>query len=254
VYAAAVVIVTLAKHHGGFEELMGVQSWRSLGDLYLSSVVSDEAAKADLRRTAHAADVRNRPAQLAILHAKSRRATTVSVLKPWVDWLANEVEEVETLPKRGDRPLDYELRIRRLLAIAEANLRQTKLPANPSPEDWAAYDASLTSAYGNVKALATYLERDDSLDEGPLRDQYRIDIALLFAETLNDDSFEDPRWTEDLKAWHRDALKSARPLVAYNVACHLVKMDRRARAVTERDAGEDAGAQDEGAPEGEETA
>lgn len=231
VYAAAVVITVLAKHHDGFEDLMGVRSWRSLGDYYLSTLVTDDAAKKELLRTAQALDPANRPAQLAALHVLARQSVKVGVLRDWIAWLKNELAEVATLPMPPGRHLDYEFRVRRLLLIAQANLRQVLLPAAPSDAKRAASEISRTDAHESVLALIELLREEHALDDGPLRDQYRMDAALLFVETRT----EGAKLPDDVASWVADARSSQLPAVAYNYACHLAKLARDEHAAEPAD-------------------
>ncbi|MGB2556158.1 hypothetical protein [Cellulosimicrobium cellulans] len=95
--AAAVVLLTLARHHAGFDGLCGATSWRSLALQYVAQ--SDLAAAPDREREllARAVDVdpRNDLAQVALAHAEGRHHTLREDLDAYGRWLDRFVTRSE---------------------------------------------------------------------------------------------------------------------------------------------------------------
>lgn len=95
--AAAVVLLTLARHHAGFEGLCGATSWRSLALQYVAQSDLTDAPDRERELLARAVDVdpRNDLAQVALAHAEGRHHTLREDLDAYGDWLDRFVTRSE---------------------------------------------------------------------------------------------------------------------------------------------------------------
>ncbi|MCR1982253.1 hypothetical protein NSA53_08390 [Cellulosimicrobium cellulans] len=118
--AAAVVLLTLARHHAGFDGLCGATSWRSLALQYVAQ--SDLAAAPDREREllARAVDVdpRNDLAQVALAHAEGRHHTLREDLDAYGRWLDRFV--ARTAGRSGYRALRLRARYSRAATTVNA--------------------------------------------------------------------------------------------------------------------------------------
>ncbi|MFD4994007.1 hypothetical protein ACFWI1_18210 [Cellulosimicrobium cellulans] len=97
--AAAVVLMTLSRHHPGFEGLCGATEWRSLALYYVAQ--TDLAATSEHKRSllarAVSLDPANDLAQVAFANATARRDTTREDLDDYRRWLDAFVGRTEGL-------------------------------------------------------------------------------------------------------------------------------------------------------------
>ncbi|MDF9877556.1 hypothetical protein [Cellulosimicrobium cellulans] len=97
--AAAVVLMTLSRHHPGFEGLCGATEWRSLALYYVAQ--TDLAARSEHKRSllarAVGLDPANDLAQVAFANATARRDTTREDLDEYRRWLDAFVGRTEGL-------------------------------------------------------------------------------------------------------------------------------------------------------------
>jgi hypothetical protein len=123
--AAAVVLVTLAGKHSGFEALCGATDWRGLGLHYVATVDLDghSAAKQVLARAVEH-DPDNLAAQVAWRYAIFREATETAELAAYIDWLGRALRAVTDT--KGGSPSPQEgygaLRQRMLYSRAAATV------------------------------------------------------------------------------------------------------------------------------------
>jgi hypothetical protein len=94
--AAAVVLTTLARKHGGFEGLCGATDWRSLGLHYVATTDFEDTPKEAGRLLARAAelDPDNLSAQVAWRYAVYREATDAPDLAAYIRWLDDTIAHV----------------------------------------------------------------------------------------------------------------------------------------------------------------
>ncbi len=118
--AAAVVLLTLARHHAGFDGLCGATSWRSLALQYVAQ--SDLAAAPDREQEllARAVDVdpRNDLAQVALAHAEGRHHTLREDLDAYGRWLDGFV--ARTAGRSGYRALRLRAQYSRAVTTVNA--------------------------------------------------------------------------------------------------------------------------------------
>jgi hypothetical protein len=94
--AAAVVLTTLARKHGGFEGLCGATDWRSLGLHYVATTDFEDTPTEAGRLLARAAelDPDNLSAQVAWRYAVYREATDAPDLAAYIRWLDDTIAHV----------------------------------------------------------------------------------------------------------------------------------------------------------------
>ncbi len=87
--AAAVVLMTLSRHHPGFDGLCGATQWRSLAFYYIAQTDLEKTPEHKTSLLARAVDLdpANDLAQLAFNHATARTDTTREDLGEYREWL-----------------------------------------------------------------------------------------------------------------------------------------------------------------------
>ncbi|WP_409334193.1 hypothetical protein, partial [Cellulosimicrobium cellulans] len=160
--AAAVVLLTLARHHAGFEGLCGATSWRSLALQYVAQ--SDLAHAQDREREllARAVDVdpRNDLAQVALAHAEGRHHTLREDLAAYGGWLDRFVTRTEG--RSGYRSL----RLRAQYSRAATAVNACFAPGRDGSDPAGTLDATAVDAVGallEALALERAAGREDAL-------------------------------------------------------------------------------------------
>ncbi|MFD6031834.1 hypothetical protein ACFWE5_14075 [Cellulosimicrobium funkei] len=144
--AAAVVLLTLARHHAGFEGLCGATSWRSLALQYVAQSDLTDAPDRERELLARAVDVdpRNDLAQVALAHAEGRHHTLREDLDAYGDWLDRFVTRSEG--RSGYRSL----RLRAQYSRAATTVNACFAPGRDGDDPAGGLDATAVDA---VRAL-----------------------------------------------------------------------------------------------------
>ncbi|WP_171468279.1 hypothetical protein [Cellulosimicrobium sp. 72-3] len=144
--AAAVVLLTLARHHAGFEGLCGATSWRSLALQYVAQSDLTDAPDRERELLARAVDVdpRNDLAQVALAHAEGRHQTLREDLDAYGDWLDRFVTRSEG--RSGYRSL----RLRAQYSRAATTVNACFAPGRDGDDPAGGLDATAVDA---VRAL-----------------------------------------------------------------------------------------------------
>ncbi|MGN0113267.1 MAG: hypothetical protein ACI38P_16535 [Cellulosimicrobium funkei] len=144
--AAAVVLLTLARHHAGFEGLCGATSWRSLALQYVAQSDLTDAPDRERELLARAVDVdpRNDLAQVALAHAEGRHHTLREDLDAYGDWLDRFVSRSEG--RSGYRSL----RLRAQYSRAATTVNASFAPRRDGDDPAGRLDATAVDA---VRAL-----------------------------------------------------------------------------------------------------
>ncbi|WP_409142006.1 hypothetical protein [Cellulosimicrobium sp. RS] len=176
--AAAVVLLTLARHHAGFEGLCGATSWRSLALQYVAQSDLTDAPDRERELLARAVDVdpRNDLAQVALAHAEGRHHTLREDLDAYGDWLDRFVTRSEG--RSGYRSL----RLRAQYSRAATTVNACFAPGRDGDDPAGRLDATAVDA---VRALLEALAveraagREDAL---VVRLQDAVESLYLQAE------------------------------------------------------------------------
>lgn len=176
--AAAVVLLTLARHHAGFEGLCGATSWRSLALQYVAQSDLTDAPDRERELLARAVDVdpRNDLAQVALAHAEGRHHTLREDLDAYGRWLDRFV--ARTAGRSGYRSL----RLRAQYSRAATTVNACFAPGRDGDDPAGRLDATAVDA---VRALLEALAveraagREDAL---VVRLQDAVDSLYLQAE------------------------------------------------------------------------
>ncbi|MET7135496.1 hypothetical protein MT994_15430 [Cellulosimicrobium sp. MI9406] len=176
--AAAVVLLTLARHHAGFEGLCGATSWRSLALQYVAQSDLTDAPDRERELLARAVDVdpRNDLAQVALAHAEGRHHTLREDLDAYGRWLDRFVTRSEG--RSGYRSL----RLRAQYSRAATTVNACFAPGRDGDDPAGRLDATAVDA---VRALLEALAveraagREDAL---VVRLQDAVDSLYLQAE------------------------------------------------------------------------
>jgi hypothetical protein len=219
-YVAAIIAVTLAARHSGFEGLAGATSWSSVAAFFLATKEKDGSA--DFYRWARQAVRLDRRNFSAILALRVAENTDNPEDNDFASWLRDELQPITKLP-RGRRSLDVELRARRQLAIAETNLKANGL------------SVSLPEMAENILTL---VKRLSNVEKPPteLQHVFRSDAASLVRE-LRQASLSGSIKSRVAKAekrtesWFFEAESSRQPDVAYNLACHYAVSGETDKAI-----------------------
>lgn len=144
--AAAVVLLTLARHHAGFEGLCGATSWRSLALQYVAQSDLTDAPDRERELLARAVDVdpRNDLAQVALAHAEGRHHTLREDLDAYGRWLDRFV--ARTAGRSGHRSL----RLRAQYSRAATTVNACFAPGRDGGDPAGTLDATAVDA---VRAL-----------------------------------------------------------------------------------------------------
>ena len=144
--AAAVVLLTLARHHAGFEGLCGATSWRSLALQYVAQSDLTDAPDRERELLARAVDVdpRNDLAQVALAHAEGRHHTLREDLDAYGRWLDRFV--ARTAGRSGYRSL----RLRAQYSRAATTVNACFAPGRDGDDPAGRLDATAVDA---VRAL-----------------------------------------------------------------------------------------------------
>ncbi|KFD42768.1 hypothetical protein IU11_17875, partial [Cellulosimicrobium sp. MM] len=144
--AAAVVLLTLARHHAGFEGLCGATSWRSLALQYVAQSDLADAPDRERELLARAVDVdpRNDLAQVALAHAEGRHHTLREDLDAYGRWLDRFV--ARTAGRSGHRSL----RLRAQYSRAATTVNACFAPGRDGDDPAGTLDATAVDA---VRAL-----------------------------------------------------------------------------------------------------
>ncbi|MDQ8042912.1 hypothetical protein RDI86_13680 [Cellulosimicrobium sp. XJ-DQ-B-000] len=144
--AAAVVLLTLARHHAGFEGLCGATSWRSLALQYVAQSDLTDAPDRERELLARAVDVdpRNDLAQVALAHAEGRHHTLREDLDAYGRWLDRFV--ARTAGRSGYRSL----RLRAQYSRAATTVNACFAPGRDGDDPAGGLDATAVDA---VRAL-----------------------------------------------------------------------------------------------------
>ncbi|SIQ74465.1 Uncharacterized membrane protein YdcZ, DUF606 family [Cellulosimicrobium aquatile] len=176
--AAAVVLLTLARHHAGFEGLCGATSWRSLALQYVAQSDLTDAPDRERELLARAVDVdpRNDLAQVALAHAEGRHHTLREDLDAYGRWLDRFVTRSEG--RSGYRSL----RLRAQYSRAATTVNACFAPGRDGDDPAGGLDATAVDA---VRALLEALAveraagREDAL---VVRLQDAVESLYLQAE------------------------------------------------------------------------
>jgi hypothetical protein len=114
-FSAAVILTELAQHYVGFEGLLDIKDWRSLGLHYVATTDYAGKANAAARRVALAQavnwDPRNVPAMLALRYEQAHdRYEDAKILDDYIDWLKRTIED-ERLTRDGTFALQLRIRL-----------------------------------------------------------------------------------------------------------------------------------------------
>ncbi|WP_144680862.1 hypothetical protein [Cellulosimicrobium sp. TH-20] len=144
--AAAVVLLTLARHHAGFEGLCGATSWRSLALQYVAQSDLTDTPDRERELLARAVDVdpRNDLAQVALAHAEGRHHTLREDLDAYGRWLDRFV--ARTAGRSGYRSL----RLRAQYSRAATTVNACFAPGRDGDDPAGRLDATAVDA---VRAL-----------------------------------------------------------------------------------------------------
>ncbi|WP_186325308.1 hypothetical protein [Cellulosimicrobium sp. TH-20] len=176
--AAAVVLLTLARHHAGFDGLCGATSWRSLALQYVAQSDLTDAPDRERELLARAVDVdpRNDLAQVALAHAEGRHHTLREDLDAYGRWLDRFVTRSEG--RSGYRSL----RLRAQYSRAATTVNACFAPGRDGDDPAGRLDATAVDA---VRALLEALAveraagREDAL---VVRLQDAVESLYLQAE------------------------------------------------------------------------
>jgi hypothetical protein len=216
--SAALILVTLASHHSGFEALCGATKWDSVGRQYIASTdFSKEEQKGQreqLLKRAAGADRNNLPARVALRHSQHRYATDASELVMYLRWLRLQSRKIRQFERTsGTTASGYTDLHRRILLTYFAGLRNLVATAG-------AVEAQGFIPNSRRKRLAARLVALLEDEQSPeLRDLMRLQTKFLL------DGFAITESTRCIMGkWLLDEdLASESPRLAYNVACTQVR-------------------------------
>ena len=143
-FSAALVLTTLAQRYKGFEGLLRVTDWRSLGLQNVATLDYVGPANADACRAALAQavdyDAENVPAMVALRHAQDRDSQRPEVLADYCNWLVTVgeglmPENVKEIRGEHDYAYALRLRVRKTLLATACNLRALEADKVPQPID-----------------------------------------------------------------------------------------------------------------------
>ena len=136
VYAAAFVIVTLARDHTGFEGLCGASDWRGLAIQYTAAELPLTEAEQPLVR-ALIADPGNWLAKVDHASSRWRASKDADQLRAYDDWLTNAIATIENDHPHDPHRLAFTpllLRIKIIRAAARINIVFARRDG-PAPDD-----------------------------------------------------------------------------------------------------------------------